>query len=100
MGNVATAYLRAVFIERHIADPMRLVLNVPMASHQLQQTLGCRPLGGQTGDPIDHFCPFLARFLGDDMTPQLKHLRSPWPIAVAPQGLTRGAGSFSFRWGD
>src|SRR4029453_12728057 len=46
--------------------------------------------GGQTGDPIDHFCPFLARFLGDDMTPQLKHLRSPWPIAVAPQGLTRG----------
>src|SRR6266446_4465474 len=33
--DVATAHLRAVFIEGHIADPVRLVLNRPMTSHQL-----------------------------------------------------------------
>src|SRR5262249_59705591 len=52
MGNVAAAHLGAVFIEGDIAYPMRLVLNGPMPAHQLQQTLGCRPLGTQTGDPI------------------------------------------------
>ena len=41
MGDVATAHLRAVFIERHIADPMRLILEgLPMASHEIEQPLG------------------------------------------------------------
>jgi hypothetical protein len=44
----------------------------------------------QTGDSIHHFAPFIARFLGDDMTPQLKHLREPGPITVAREGLARG----------
>ena len=83
LGDVATAHLGAVFIERHIADPMRLVLYVPMTSHQLQQTTGCRPLGTQTGDSIDHFRPFLARFLGDDVPAQLKDPHQTGPIAVA-----------------
>ena len=61
-----------------------------MTAYQLQQTPGCGPFGTQTGDPIDHFHPFLGRFLGDDVTPQLKHLRQPGPIAIAHQGLTRG----------
>src|SRR5215510_696799 len=67
---------------------MRLVFNLPLPSHQLQQTPRGRPLGTQTGDPINHFCPFLARFLGDDVTPQLKDLRQTWPITVAYQGRT------------
>src|SRR5262249_23089862 len=88
VGNVAAAHLGAVFIEGDIAYPMRLVLNGPMPAHQLQQTLGCRPLGTQTGDPIDHFCSFLARFWGDDVTPHLKDLCEPRPIAIAHQSLT------------
>jgi len=68
---------------------MRLVLNLPMTSYQLQQPARCRPLRPQTGDPIDYFNPLFSRFLGDDVTTQLKHLRHPWPIAVAHQGLTR-----------
>src|SRR5215831_19933736 len=32
LRDVATAHLRAVFIEGHIADPVRLVLNRPMPS--------------------------------------------------------------------
>src|SRR5215510_12247403 len=67
---------------------MRLVFNLPLPAHQLQQTPRCRPFGTQTGDPIDHFYPFLARFLGDDMTPQLKDLREPGPITVAHEGRT------------
>jgi hypothetical protein len=67
---------------------MRLVLKLPLPSHQGEQAPGCRPLGTQAGDPIDHFYPFLAGFLEEDVTPQLKYLRQPGPITVAPQGLT------------
>jgi hypothetical protein len=47
-----------------------------------------RPLGAETRAPIDHFYPFLARFLDDNVTPQLKDLRQPGPITVDHQGLT------------
>src|SRR5437667_5336315 len=67
---------------------MRLVLNVPMPPHQVQHTPGCRPLGVQTGDPIDHFSPFLPRLLDDDVTPHLKDLRQTGPITVTHQSLT------------
>ena len=43
----------------------------------------------QARDAIDHFHPFLARFLEHDLTSQLKDLREPGPIAVADEGLTR-----------
>ena len=68
---------------------MRLVLNLPLPSHQGEQALGCHPLGAQAGDPIDHFHPFLSCCLEEGVTPQLTHLRPPGPIAVAPQCLTR-----------
>src|SRR2546427_4692792 len=68
---------------------MRLVLNLPLPSHQCEQALGCCPLGAQARDSIDHFHPFLARFLEHDVTSQLKDLRQPGPIAVAYEGLTR-----------
>src|SRR6266446_2966196 len=45
LWDMATAHLRAVFIKRHIADPMGLVLNPPMASDKLQLPLGGGPLG-------------------------------------------------------
>ena len=67
---------------------MRRVFNLPLPAHQLQQPPRCRPFGTQTGDPIDHFYPFLARFLGDDMTPQRKDLREAGPITVAHKGGT------------
>ena len=51
LGDIATAHLRAVFIERHIADPMRLVLNVPMPPHQLQQRPGVARSGGRLVTP-------------------------------------------------
>src|SRR5512134_3911693 len=50
--DVATTHLRAVFIEGHIAYPVRFVLNRPMTSHQCQHTPRCRPLGAQTGEAI------------------------------------------------
>ena len=68
---------------------MRRVFHLPLPAHQLQQTPRGRPCGTQTGDPIDHCYPFLARFLGDDMTPPLKDLREPGPITVAHEGRTR-----------
>ena len=88
-GHVATAHLRAVFIERHIAHPMRLVLNLPLPAYQGKQALRRGPLGAQAGDPIDHFHPFLARFGEHDVTSQLKDLREPGPITVADEGRTR-----------
>src|SRR5712692_8489787 len=45
LRDVATAHLRAVFIKRHIAYPMGLVLNLPMTSDKLQQPIGGGPLG-------------------------------------------------------
>ena len=45
LWDVATAHLRAVFIEGHIAYPVRLVLNRPMTAHQLQHSTRCRSLG-------------------------------------------------------
>src|SRR4029453_231219 len=89
LGNVATAHLRAVLIERHIADPMRLVLNLPLPSYQGEQALGGCPLGAQARDTIHYFHPFLARLLEHHVTAQLKDLRQPGPIAVAYEGLTR-----------
>src|SRR5262245_39749884 len=64
---------------------MRLVLNLPMTAYEVEP-----PLGVQTGDPIDHFHPFLGRFLCDDVPPQFEHLRQTGPVAVAHQSLTRG----------
>src|SRR5438128_913662 len=72
---------------------MRLVLNVPMPPHQVQHTPGCRPLGVQTGDPIDHFSPFLPRLLDDDVTPHLKDLRQTGPITVTHQLSIRSINS-------
>src|SRR6266699_6256048 len=86
---MAAAYLGAVFIKRHIAHPMRLVLNLPLPAYELQQTHGGRPLGAETGDAIDHFHPLLPCFLVNDVTPQLKNLGKTRPIAIAHQGLTR-----------
>jgi hypothetical protein len=54
-----------------------------MTSHKLQQTLGGRSLGMETGDSIDHFSPFLLRFLDDDVTSSLKDLGQTGPITVA-----------------
>src|SRR5215217_6323802 len=77
LGNVPTADLRTIFLEGHIAHPMQLVLTLPMTAYECEQPLGCAPLGVQTGDSIDHFHPFLARFLGDDVPPQFEDLRQP-----------------------
>src|SRR5262249_32835930 len=85
----ATAHLRAVFIERDIAYPMRLVFNLPLPSYQGQQALGGGTLGAQARDSIDHFHTFLARFLEHDVPSKLKDLRESGPIAVAYEGLTR-----------
>src|SRR4029453_14749366 len=68
---------------------MRLVFNLPLPSDQGEQALGCGPLGTQARDAIDHFHPFLARFLAHDVTSKLKDLREPGPLAVAYEGLTR-----------
>src|SRR5215475_5587201 len=68
---------------------MRLVLNLPLPSYQGKQALGCGSLGAQARDSIDHFHPFLARFLKHDVTSKLKDLREPGPIAVAYEGRTR-----------
>jgi hypothetical protein len=68
---------------------MRLVLNLPLPSYQCEQALGGGPLGAQARDSIDHFHPFLARFLEHDVTSKLKDLREPGPLAVAYEGLTR-----------
>jgi hypothetical protein len=84
LRDVATAHLRAVFIKRHIAYPMGLVLNLPMTSDKLQQPIGGGPLGASTCDAIDHFDPFLFRFFGDNMPPYFEHLCQTRPIAVAP----------------
>src|SRR5262249_18895798 len=73
---------------RHITDPMRLVLNVPLPPHHVQPTPGCRPLGGQTGASIDHFSPFLPRLLDDDVTPPLTDLRPTGPMTVTHQSRT------------
>src|SRR6187200_1285848 len=67
---------------------MCLVLNVPMPPHQVQHTPGCRPLGVQTGNPIDHLGPLLSRLWEDDITPHLKDLRQTGPITVAHERLT------------
>ena len=88
MRDIATAHLGAVFIERHIAHPMRLVLNLPLPAYKLQQTCGGCPLGAETGDSIDHFHPFFPRFLVNAVTPQLKDLCETRPIAIAHQSLT------------
>src|SRR4030095_4636187 len=68
---------------------MRLVFNLPLPSYQGEQALGCCALGAQARDSIDHFHPFLARFLEYDVTSKLKDLRESGPIAVAYEGLTR-----------
>jgi len=34
LGDIAAAHLGAVFIERHIAHPMRLVLDLPLPAYQ------------------------------------------------------------------
>src|SRR5215510_9716894 len=75
LGNVPAANLRTVFIEGHIADPMRLVLNLPMAAYEVEQPLGCSPLRVQTGDPIDYFHSSLGRLWREDIAPQFEHLR-------------------------
>src|SRR4029453_7889787 len=72
LRDVTTAHLGAVFIECHIAYPVRLVLNRPMTSHQSQHSTRCRPLGAETGDSIDHFDPFCTSFFCDDMPPDRK----------------------------
>src|SRR5262249_19031291 len=82
LRNVPTPHLRMVFIEGHIADPMPLVLNLPMAADECEQPLGCAPLGAQTGDPIDHFHPFLGCFWCHDVPSQFEHLRQTGPVAV------------------
>ena len=40
LRNAATAHLGPSFIERHIADPMDVVLDRPMLPDQAQQPLG------------------------------------------------------------
>ena len=69
---------------------MRRVLNLPVPSHQLQETRWGCPFGAQTGDSIDHFSPFLPRLLDEDMTPHLKDLGQTRPVTVAYQSFTRG----------
>src|SRR5215467_9325737 len=81
--------MRAVCIERHLAHPMRLVFHLPLPSDHCEQARGRCPLGAQAGDAIDHFHPFLACFLEQDMTSKLKDLREPGPSAVAYERRTR-----------
>ena len=40
LGNVPTADLRTVFIEGHIPDPMRAVLNLPLPPHNSNNRSG------------------------------------------------------------
>jgi hypothetical protein len=89
LGHVATAHLRAVFITRDLADPMRLVRHRPLPSDQGAQALGGGPRGAQARDSRDSFHPFLVCFWAYDVTAKLADRRPPRPSAVADAGRTR-----------
>lgn len=55
MGSCATAHLGAVFIEGHIADPMKAVFNAPVAAARIEQACRVGILGRETGDPVNGF---------------------------------------------
>src|SRR5215831_6687909 len=86
---MAAAHLGAVCSARHIAHPMRRVLDLPLPASTLSHTRGGRSLGAETGDAIDHLHPFLPRVLVHDVTPQRKDLCETRPSARAPQSRTR-----------
>ena len=86
--HMATPPLGAVCIDGHIADPMRRRLHMPRPAPQRQQRSGGHPRRPQTGDPVDHFHPFLPRFLGDAVPSSRTDRGQTRPSAVASHGLT------------
>ena len=54
LGRGATADLRAVLIEGHVADVVQSVLDAPVPTHQGQEGRGVGPLRWQTGDEVGY----------------------------------------------
>ena len=61
----------------------------PQTRRSSQLWPGSTASPGRSWRAIDHFHPFLARFLKHHVTSQRKDLRQPGPIAVADEGRTR-----------
>src|SRR5262249_22887511 len=55
LWDIATPHLRAIFIKGHIPDPMGLVLNMPLATNQREQTRCVDPLWRQASHAGYHF---------------------------------------------
>jgi hypothetical protein len=47
--------LRAVFIECHVANPVKTVFNAPVAAAGIEQSGRVGVFGFETGDPVDGF---------------------------------------------
>ena len=90
LRNAATAHLGPIFIERHIADPMDLVLDLPMLPDQAQQPLGISLIQAQAGDPIDHFVALLSMLFHGDAALYCEDLRQPRPVTVSHQRRAGG----------
>jgi hypothetical protein len=88
LRDIATPHLRAILIKGHIPDPMRLVLDVPLAADQGQPPGRVGPLWGEARDASHHFLAHRPSLFDDDLPLQPKHLRQPWPVTVAPQHVT------------
>jgi hypothetical protein len=85
LRNAATAHLGPIFIERHIADPLDLVLDLPMLPDQAQQPLGISLIQAKAGDPIAHFVALLFRLFHGDAALYLADLGQPRPVTVSPE---------------
>ena len=77
------SHAAGVFSERHVANPMKAILNAPMISRQSQQRLGVRLMTGQRGDAVGRLGGRLA--CDRSLTFQEERLFQARPIAVALQ---------------
>jgi hypothetical protein len=55
LGSCATAHLGAVFIECHVANPVKAVFNAPVAAAGIEQLWRVGVFGLETGDSVDGF---------------------------------------------
>jgi len=89
VGGGAGTDLRAVLIERHIAHPMQLVLDGPVAAVEFEEPCGRGLLRGQTGDAAHDLVAQRAAGAGRDEPLDLKDLPAVREIDVAVDRGTR-----------
>lgn len=83
--SVSGSYLRVILVVRTVTHVMELVLDVPVIADQPQQSLGCRLLSRQAGDPVGVLDGHLAGLEAGRLTMDAKDLDGVREVQVALQ---------------